>query len=335
MDWAGKRILVTGGAGFIGSHLAERLLRLGCDVSIADDFSRGSDANLATVANRITVHRVDLTQYPNCLRVTNDIDVIFHLASSVGGIHYLMNETVSGLTPNLQMTTNMLEAARRHDVDRFLFTSSACVYPERQIALNQFTEADAYPANPLTAYGWAKLVGERLCYAYYQDYGMQSAVVRLFNTYGERENLDPRWSHVIPSLIRKAIRYPRESFTIFGDGSQQRAFLYVQDCIDALLLCLEHITNAEPINVGGEEIISIRELAEQIIQLSGKTILIQYDPSGPQGTRRYCADLTKMQRMVGWRPTISLAVGLQRTYAWIQRKLVNGPLTTPPVNDDD
>jgi nucleoside-diphosphate-sugar epimerase len=321
MDWVGKRILVTGGAGFIGSHLAERLLALGCDVSIADDFSRGSDANLSSFVNRITVHRVDLTQYPNCLRVTNDIDAIFHLASSVGGIHYLMKETVRGLTPNLQMTTNMLEAARHHDVGRFLFTSSACVYPERQIALNQFTEADAYPANPLTAYGWAKLMGERLCHAYYQDYGILSAVVRLFNTYGERENLDPRWSHVIPSLIRKAIRYPRKPFTIFGDGSQQRAFLYVQDCVDGLLLCLEHAATAEPINVGSNDVLSIRELAEQIIQLSGKTIPIQHDPLGPQGTRRYCADLTTMKRMLGWCPTISLAVGLQRTYAWTRRKL--------------
>jgi len=319
--WEGKRVLVTGGAGFIGSHLVGELLELGCDVHVADNLSRGRIENVERYLDKIHFHHVDLTKMENCLKVTRGIDYVFHLAASVGGIHYIRRENVEGFTPSALMNINMLEASRKNDIQRFLFTSSACVYRGKSSELNVFKEEDAYPANPPTTYGWAKLLGEIQCRSYYLDYGIKSSVVRIFNVYGENENLDPKWSHVIPSLIRKAILYPKEGFKIFGDGRQERAFLYVRDCVDGILLAMEKISDADPINLGGEEIVSIKELARKIVGLSGKDIEIEYDLSGPQGTRRYCADTTKMKKVLGWTPKTPLDEGLKRTYEWIRKEL--------------
>jgi len=321
MKWKDSKILVTGGAGFIGSHLVEKLLDIGSEVYVADNFSRGSRENIAPYLNKIHLYPVDLTKLENCIKVTKDVDYVFHLAASVGGIQYIKKENVGGLTPSILMNTNMLEAARINDIKRFLFTSSACVYREKSGELNVFKEEDAEPANPATTYGWAKILGEIQCKAYYFDYGIKCSIVRIFNAYGENENLDPKWSHVIPSLIRKAILYPKERFVIFGNGKQERAFLYVKDCVDGLLLAMEKIEDADPINLGSEEIISIDELARKIVKLSGKNIKIEYDTSKPQGTRRYCADTTKMKKVLGWTPKTPLNEGLKRTFEWAGCKL--------------
>jgi nucleoside-diphosphate-sugar epimerase len=257
----------------------------------------------------------------DCLAVTKDVDFVFHLAASVGGIQYITEENVGGLTPSLLMNTNMLEAARICDVERFLFTSSACVYRDRGEGLNRFKEEDAIPANPLTTYGWVKIIGEIQCKSYHQDYGIKCSAPRIFNAYGEKENLDPRWSHVIPSLIRKAILYPKEGFTLFGDGNQERAFLYIEDCVEGLLLNMEKVTNAEPVNLGSDELISIGQLAKKIVDISGKDIEIEYDLSGPRGTNKYSADTTRMEQVLGWKPKTSLKKGLERTYKWAPRRV--------------
>lgn len=316
MDWANSTTLVTGGAGFIGSSLVRRLLQLGSTVRVADNFSRGTRENVAEVIDQIELFPIDLTNLENCYQACKDIDYVFHLAASVGGIQFIKKENVGGLTPSLQMNVNMLEAARKMDIKRFLFASSACIYRQRSDELNRFKESDAIPANPATTYGWAKLLGEIQCKAYHDDYGLKCSSARIFNAYGERENMDPRWSHVIPSLIRKAIYFPDEGFTMFGDGSQERAFLYVQDCVQGLLLFMEKLTNAEAINLGAAEVVSIRTLAKRVVQVSGKDIPLEWDTSGPTGTNRYCADQTLMKKHLSWVPETPLDVGLQRTYNW-------------------
>jgi nucleoside-diphosphate-sugar epimerase len=150
---------------------------------------------------------------------------------------------------------------------------------------------------------------------------MKCCAPRIFNAYGENENLDPKWSHVIPSLIRKALSYPKEGYKIFGDGRQERAFLYVQDCVEGLILAMEKIVDADPMNLGSEELISVRDLAKEIASLSGKDMNLEYDSSAPQGTHRYCARTTKMKRVLGWMPNVTLRDGLARTYEWARRRL--------------
>lgn len=321
MLWESKKVLVTGGAGFIGSHLAKRLLEMGCVVYIADNFSRGRKGNIELILDKVRLYTVDLTNLENCLLATKDIDYVFHLAASVGGIQYIKKENVEGSTPSLLMNTNMLEAAIRNEVERFLFTSSACIYKEKSQELNEFREEEAFPAEPATTYGWAKIMGEIQCQSYHLDYGIKTSSLRLFNVYGENENIDPRWSHVIPSLIKKAILYPEEEFKLFGDGKQERAFLYVQDCVDGLLLGMEKIEDGDPVNLGSEEVVSIGELAKKVVKLSGKDMSINYDLSGPQGTHRYCANTSKMKKVLGWSPKTPLDEGLRRTYEWVRREL--------------
>ena len=316
MEFHDKKVLVTGGAGFIGSCLVKKLVKQSCEVIVADNLSKGCITHLKPVENKIKFHNLDLTKKDSCIKATQGIDLIFHLAAAVGGIQFITKENVGGLTPSLQMNTNMLEATRINDVERLLFASSACVYRDQETGLNRFKEEDAIPANPLTTYGWAKLLGEIQCKAYHQDYGLKCSAPRIFNAYGENETLDPKWSHVIPSMIRKAILYPKEGFRIFGDGRQERAFLYVEDCVNGLLLNMEKVTDAEPINLGSHELTSINELAEKIIEISGKDIEIEYDLTGPRGTNRYCADTTRMEKVLGWKPTTTLEEGLKRTYKW-------------------
>jgi nucleoside-diphosphate-sugar epimerase len=277
--------------------------------------------NMEGFLDKIEFLRLDLTNPNSCLVACHDIDCIFHLAASVGGIHYINKENVEGSTPSILMNTNMLEGARQADVSSFLFASSACVYREKSLNLNHFSEDDAYPANPATTYGWAKVLGEIQCKSYLTDYGIKSASARIFNAFGQNESLDPKSAHVIPSLIRKAIRYPEERFSVFGDGKQERAFLYVKDCVEGLIRCHQTIEDGSAINLGSEEVVSVEEVAKQVVTLSGKDIPIEFDLAGPQGTRRYCADTNRMRQLLKWHPTMPFIDGLRNTFEWARRKI--------------
>lgn len=324
MYWKGKKVLVTGGAGFIGSHLVKILVKKGAVVRVADNLSRGRIENLSGVLDEIEFRKVDLTKETHCLDACKGTHTVFHLAASVGGIEYLKKASVGGCVPSILMNTHMLEASVKCGVDRFLFASSACVYHAyyegREVPVH-LREEDAYPALPHTTYGWAKLLGEIQCDAYFKDYGLKTSVTRLFSVYGENENLDPRWSHVIPSLIRKAIRYPNEPFVVFGDGTQTRAFLYVEDAVQALLLAVEKYPKPNPLNIGSGEWIKIEDLIEKIVDLSGKKIEIKYDFTKPTGAHGYCANYQKAREILGWEPKVSLEVGLKRTYEWAKQEL--------------
>ena len=323
MQWDDATVLVTGGAGFIGSHLTERLLELGSEVVVADDFSRGSPDNIDHLLDDLELRTVDLTTHKGCIEATESVDHVFHLAASVGGIHYIQRENVGGLTPSVLMNQHMLEAARINDVDRFLFASSACIYRQQHDDLNRFSEDQAIPADPHSTYGWAKVLGEVACEAYHEDCDLDTAMVRIFNCYGPRESLDPDSSHVIPSLTRKVIEEPDGgSIELFGDGSQQRGFIYVTDLVDGIIETMEKKSDGEPINVGNsKEVVSMNELAERIIAIGGKDLSIEHDLSMPTGTDKYAADDTNMKDALDWEPTVRLEVGVKEVYEWAKDEL--------------
>jgi UDP-glucose 4-epimerase len=326
MSWQNESVLVTGGAGFIGSYLTERLVEIGADVVIADNLSRGGFEKIEHLSDDLEFRPVDLTTHKGCIEATEGIDHVFHLAASVGGIHFIQRENVGGLTPSVLMNQHMLEAARINDVDRFLFASSACIYQQEQDDLNEFSEEQAIPANPHSTYGWAKVLGEIACDAYQTDTDLKTSSVRIFNCYGPRESLDPDSSHVIPSLCRKVIEESDGgSIELFGDGTQERGFIYVTDLIDGMLQAIEKKADGEPINLGnGNEVVSMNELAETIIDISGKDVSIEHDLSKPTGTDKYAADTTKMKEELNWEPSTRLEDGLEQVYEWAESEL-DGP----------
>jgi UDP-glucose 4-epimerase len=323
VNWGDQRVLVTGGAGFVGSFLTEELLDRDADVIVADNFSRGDFEKIAHLEDEIEIGPVDLTTHKGCIEATENVDHVFHLAASVGGIHYIQRENVHGLTPSVLMNQHMLEAARINDVDRFMFASSACIYRQQHDDLNRFSENQAIPANPHSTYGWAKVLGEVACDAYHTDTDMDTGAVRIFNCYGPRESLDPDSSHVIPSLCRKAIEAEDgDSIELFGDGTQERGFIYVTDLAEGMIRAMEKKSDGEPINLGNaEEVVSMNELAEEIIDISGKDLSIEHDLSKPTGTDRYAADTTKMKAELDWEPSVPLEAGLERVYEWAETEL--------------
>ena len=290
---------------------------------VADNFSRGDGEKIAHLDDEIEVRSVDLTTHRGCVKAAEGVDDVFHLAASVGGIHYIQRENVHGLTPSVLMNQHMLEAAHVNGVDRFMFASSACIYRQQHDDLNRFSENQAIPANPHSTYGWAKVLGEVACDAYHTDTDMDTGAVRIFNCYGPRESLDPDSSHVIPSLCRKTIEAEDgDSIELFGDGTQERGFIYVTDLAEGMIRAMEKKSDGEPINLGNaEEVVSMNELAEEIIDISGKDLSIEHDLSKPTGTDRYAADTTKMKAELDWEPSVPLEAGLERVYEWAETEL--------------
>lgn len=327
MDWKDKKVLVTGGAGFIGSHLAHALKARGASVCIADNLWRGRLANLKDADGHDIIdmkrdfYELDLSDYQNCLEVAQDQEVVFHLADIVAGINYVFGHEYSLFHQNIVINTNMLQAAIQKHVKTYVYVGTACSYPmEKQCKLNAppLKEDDAYPANPESGYGWSKLMGEYECTLAEAERLIDVAILRLHNVYGPRTDYTPERSQVIPALIRKAIRHPDEQFIVWGSGRQRRAFVYVDDVVDALLLACEKGIHHGPIQIGPDFSTSIKEIAEMVCDISGKNIDIVYDESKREGDVDRAADWSKAKDTLGWYPRTGVYEGLSATYQWMQ-----------------
>jgi len=308
----GEKVLVTGGAGFLGSHLARRLVSLGATVTIVDNLSTGRLQNIEDIRRKILFLKGDLRDQHVAIKACSGRRYIFHLAADMGGMGYIAKNPVI-LNNNLRIDLNMLSAAYADvDLNGFLYASSACVYPEYRQDVpwaNRLRETDALPAQPDTLYGWEKLTAEFLFKS-----EVEVRLPRLHNVYGPYSSFDERGKAPM-HLIMKAIKHPNPPFEIWGDGKQTRSFLYIDDCIDGLIKLMES-NFQEPINIGSDKAIAINNLAKIIIRISGKNIFPKHDYSKPQGVRGRCADITLARKVVGWEPKISLEEGLMRTYNW-------------------
>ncbi|NNN06703.1 MAG: NAD-dependent epimerase/dehydratase family protein [Elusimicrobia bacterium] len=316
--WDRKKVLITGGGGFIGSHVVERVLAAGrgVRVTVADRPSPIKRRNLAAVWKDVRFVAADLTDAGDVRRVYRGQDVALNLAASVGGVGYNSVHHGSLFRDNMTIATLALEAARRADVGRFLVVSSACVYP-RDCAIPT-PESEGFrdaPERTNEGYGWAKRMAEYLGRAYHEEFGLEVAVARPYNAYGPRDHFDPERSHVIAALIKRVCD-GENPLLVWGDGSATRSFLYVEDFARGLVEVAEKHPTSDPLNVGADEEISIGALAKSIVRLAGTGARLVFDPSKPSGQPRRRCDTSKTRRAIGFQARVGLEEGLAKTIAW-------------------
>lgn len=268
--------------------------------------------------------RVDLRQYENCLKSTENIECVYNLAANMGGIGYITQVGAEVMHDNVLINTNMLEASRKNDVQKYFFGSSACIYPVFKQTVPEVSglkESDAHPADPNEFYGWEKLFCEKMCEAYRRDYGLKIIVGRYHNVYGQEGTYEGGREKAPAALCRKvAMADNPGEITIWGDGKQTRSFLYIADCLDATIKLLDK-GYPEPINIGSDRLVTIDQLADIVIKISGKKIVKKYDLSKPQGVRGRNADLALVKKVLNWQPKVSLEEGLRKTYEWIAKEV--------------
>ena len=330
--WSKQRVLVTGGAGFIGSHLVHALVQTGARIKVVDNLARGRLANLSTVMDKIEFVKADLTEAEVCRAACAGQNAIFHLASKVGGIGYYMDRPSEVYTNNILMDTQVVIAARSAGVERFLFSSSAHVYP-RHLQTHEdspaLKETDAYPADPVISYGWAKLVTEKLLqYQAQEGHPMRTAIVRIVGAFGENQDIGLDTASAIPAFCRRAIEFPKKSpFTMQGQGRETRSYCYVGDVVSGMIACVETLSTQNhvgPLNLGNEGRVTIGELARLVIEVSGKPIEIKHIEAKESGIRGQAVDCTLTQQTLkDWKPKISLREGIARTYREIEQRLAH------------
>ena len=263
---------------------------------------------------------LDLRRWENCLKATEGMHEVYSLAANMGGIGFI--ETVHGevMHDNILINTHMIEAARQNGIRRYFYSSSACVYPtfmQEETDCTGLKEDDAYPADPDNEYGWEKLYTERLCAAYRREYGLETRVARFHNIYGPFGTYEGGREKAPAAMCRKAAAATDYGkMEIWGDGRQTRSFCFITDCLEGThrLMRSDH---HEPLNIGSEEMVTINELADIAIELSGKHIDKTYLPDRPQGVRGRNSDNTRMREVLDWEPGVTLWEGMGKTYPWV------------------
>jgi GDP-L-fucose synthase len=318
-DWRSRHVLVTGGSGFLGSVLVSQLRERGC-------------SNITIPRSRSD----DLRSRDNCDRVVKDQEVVFHLAANVGGIGYNLEKPGDLFYDNIMMGVQMMEAARKAEVEKFIGVGTICSYP--CFAPTPFREEsiwDGYPEATNAPYGLAKKMLLVQSQAYRKQYGFNSVVIFPTNLYGPGDKFDTRHSHVIPALIRK-IQEAQDSgktkITVWGDGSPTREFLYVEDAANALVMAAESYNKSDPVNIGSGEEISIKDLVKTLSEIMGSYASVEWDKEKPNGQPRRKVDSSKALKEFQFKAQVPLSIGLKRTVNWYRSTEEN--LRGAPTRED-
>ena len=324
MRLTNERVLVCGAGGFIGGHLVQKLLSNGVNVVRAVDvkpfdewYQKSKDVeNLS----------LDLRDKDNCYKATDGIQVVFQLAADMGGMGFIENNKALCMLSVLT-NTHMLMAARNSGVERFFYSSSACVYngdKQKSADVVPLKEEDAYPALPEDGYGWEKLFSERMCRHFEEDFGLQTRVARYHNVYGPFGTYDGGREKAPAAICRKVIQAKasgKHEIEIWGDGHQTRSFMYIDDCTKGTRAILESDIR-EPINLGSSELVSINQLVDIVEDIAGIKLKRNYKLDAPKGVNGRNSDNTKILQYLRWEPSIRLRDGMAKTYEWIESQML-------------
>lgn len=318
--WKNKKIVVTGGAGFIGSKVAAKLVGLGANVRVVDNLSKGESSNLEKIIDKIEFKQLDLLKPENAEKSLENIDVCFHFAAIIGGIGYFHKYPATSVRDNSILNLNMWDAAKKEKT-KMVCLSSSMVFERASVFPTSEKAIETSPP-PLTGYGFSKLVSEYIAKTYFEEFGVPYVIARPFNAYGPGEVPGDYvgYSHIIPDLAKKILsgQYPLE---ILGSGEQTRSYTYVDDLADAIIFIAEKAEN-DDFNIGTGAETSVKELAEKLWKICGRNEELKFKHLGAfqYDVKKRVPDVAKIKSL-GWKPKTDLDAGLKMTVDWLKKRL--------------